>query len=293
MSIHFPPDILADTIQHLEQQRSRGVRFLRLDASLLQDTPGSVRPPISTASLANRRPPSPVSAPALQATTPQPCRKPAMTPEKREAFEALKTRALACQKCPHLVRFRKQVVFGVGDPNAELMFVGEAPGADEDMQGEPFVGKAGQLLTKMIETMELARSDVYIANVLKCRPDVTTATGNRKPTPEEMATCIPYLKEQIHIIQPRVLVALGDTAVKGLQPSLKDGISLLRGHWLEFEGIPLMPTFHPAYLLRNQSLAIKRLCWEDLLAVLERLRKPISEKQRNYFLSALSGRASN
>lgn len=198
-----------------------------------------------------------------------------------------------CTRCKLHGLGRRQIVFGVGNPDADLMFVGEAPGADEDMQGEPFVGKAGQLLTKMIETMELARSDVYIANVLKCRPDVTTATGNRKPTPEEMATCIPYLKEQIHIIQPRVLVALGDTAVKGLQPSLKDGISLLRGHWLEFEGIPLMPTFHPAYLLRNQSLAIKRLCWEDLLAVLERLRKPISEKQRNYFLSALSGRASN
>src|SRR5205814_6259790 len=160
---------------------------------------------------------------------------------------------------------RKNVVFGVGDINAQLMFVGEAPGADEDIQGEPFVGKAGQLLTKIIETMGLARSSVYIANILKCRPDTPgQSAGNRKPTPEEMQTCIPYLHEQIDLIRPKVLVALGGTAVEGLLGKTV-GITRLRGQWQAYRGIPLMPTFHPAFLLHNQGPLDKRRVWEDLM----------------------------
>ena len=137
--------------------------------------------------------------------------------EKAAAFTALRERALACVKCPHLATSRKSVVFGVGNIDSQLMFVGEAPGADEDAQGEPFVGAAGQLLTKIIQATGLSRADVYIANILKCRPDTPgQSSGNRKPTPEEMATCIPYLHEQIDLIRPKVLVALGATAVEGL-----------------------------------------------------------------------------
>ncbi len=286
MSTQLVSDILLDTIHYLEQQQSRGVRFLRIHVDLLQnkqDDSSMIPPETSHEALQLSLLPSTSSS----ETFCSPPQKLPMTPEHRTAFEALKTRALACQKCPHLVRFRKQVVFGVGNPDTELMFIGEAPGADEDQQGEPFVGRAGQLLTKMIQAMGFQRSEVYIANVLKCRPDVDTPSGNRKPTSEEMATCIPYLREQIQLIQPQVLVALGDTAVKGLLPSLKEGITKLRGKWLEFGGTPLMPTFHPAYLLRNQSPAMKRLCWEDLLAVLEKLQKSISQKQRHYFLSSL------
>ena len=177
------------------------------------------------------------------------------------------------------------MVFGVGNLDAQLMFVGEAPGADEDAQGEPFVGAAGQLLTKIISATGLARGDVYIANILKCRPDMPAgSTGNRKPTPEEMQTCIPYLHEQIDLIQPKVLVALGGTAVAGLLGLT--GIMKLRGHWQTYRGIPLMPTFHPSYLLRNQAMTEKRRVWEDMLAVMEKLGMPISEKQRNYFLKA-------
>lgn len=279
-------DIIADTIRHLEQQRDRGVRFVRVEAGLLEGWQ-------TTAFASAPRAPQPTgrkpAVPSIPLKTPSPAgERPPMTQDRRAAFAALRARALECQKCPHLVRFRKQVVFGVGNPNAELMFVGEAPGADEDQQGEPFVGRAGQLLTKMIQAMGFERSDVYIGNVLKCRPDVETTAGNRKPTPSEMATCIPYLKEQIQLIQPRALVALGDTATKGLAPDLKDPIGKLRGRWLTFEGIPLMPTFHPAYLLRNQSLALKRLCWEDMLAVLEKLGTPITARQHGYFLSALA-----
>jgi DNA polymerase len=203
---------------------------------------------------------------------------------KAERLAAMRGPVLACTKCPHLVKSRTQVVFGVGNPEAELMFVGEAPGEDEDRQGEPFVGKAGQLLTKIIETMGFARADVYIGNVLKCRPDMPPGMpGNRKPKSEEMQTCLPYLREQIDIIQPRLIVALGATAMEGLTGST-DTMGRLRGRWHDFQGAPLMATYHPAYLLRNQSLSEKRKVWEDMLMVLERLGKTITEKQQNYFL---------
>ena len=192
---------------------------------------------------------------------------------------------LACTKCPHLVASRTQVVFGVGNPDAELMFVGEAPGEDEDRKGEPFVGKAGELLTKIIVAMNFRREDIYIANVLKCRPDMPAGeSGNRKPRTDEMQTCLPYLREQIEIIRPRAIVALGATAMLGLTGDASP-MGKLRGRWHEFGGIPLMATYHPAYLLRNQSLGEKRKVWEDMLLVLERLGKPISEKQRGFFLS--------
>ena len=204
---------------------------------------------------------------------------------KTEALKELRERALVCMKCQNLAAARTNVVFGVGSVDAQLMFVGEAPGVDEDRRGEPFVGAAGQLLTKIIQTMGLSRETVYIANILKCRPDTPGQdSGNRKPTADEMRTCIPYLHSQIDIIQPKVLVALGATAVEGLLGQA-GGISRLRGNWQEYRGIPLMPTFHPAYLLRNMALSEKRKVWEDMLLVMEKLDMPISEKQRGFFLS--------
>lgn len=201
-----------------------------------------------------------------------------------EKLSAVNERVCACVKCPNLANSRTQTVFGVGNPDADLMFVGEAPGADEDAQGEPFVGKAGQLLTKIIKAMGFAREEVYIANVLKCRPDTPHQQyGNRPPTPREMQTCRPYLMEQIDIIQPKVIVALGAVAVEGLLGT-RAPMRELRGRWNEFNGTPLMITYHPAYLLRNQSPSEKRKVWEDMMQVLDKLEKPISEKQRNYFL---------
>jgi uracil-DNA glycosylase len=169
-----------------------------------------------------------------------------------------------CKRCK-LAPGRQNLVFGVGSPDAKLVFVGEAPGADEDAQGEPFVGKAGQLLTKMIEAMGYARGDVYICNVLKCRPP-----GNRNPEPDEVAACEPFLKKQLGAIRPRMIVALGKFAVQCL---LRDDspISRLRGNFRSYEGIPLMPTFHPAYLLRDPSK--KKLAWDDLKAVNAALAK--------------------
>lgn len=206
----------------------------------------------------------------------------------------LRVEVLACQKCPHLAESRTQVVFGVGNPHADLMFVGEAPGADEDRVGEPFVGRAGQLLTRIIETMGLSRDRVFIGNVLKCRPDMESGkSGNRPPTPSEMQTCLPYLLEQIRIIRPKVIVALGRVAMEGLfGPGISISSALGVWHNLkvpagagggeEFE-VPVMPTYHPAYLLRNQAPSEKVKVWKTMLQVMERMEMPISEKQRNYF----------
>jgi uracil-DNA glycosylase family 4 len=200
----------------------------------------------------------------------------------------LRERALVCQKCPNLASSRKNVVFGVGSIDAELMFVGEAPGADEDIEGEPFVGRAGQLLTKIIETMGLTRAQVYIANILKCRPDTPGQSyGNRAPSPEEMERCLPYLHAQIDLIKPKAIVALGGTSVDGLFGKVPGvGISRQRGKWREYRGIPVMPTYHPSYLLRPNPGNIKRECWEDMLQVMERLSMAINEKQRGYFLKS-------
>ena len=201
------------------------------------------------------------------------------------SFEELRTTVLACTKCANLVAFRHSVVFGVGNSSAELMFVGEAPGADEDRQGEPFVGRAGELLTKIIQTMGFQRSEVYIANVLKCRPDMPLgASGNRQPTQSEMETCLPYLRQQIEHIQPKVMVALGATAMRGLFGKVEQ-MKLMRGRWHLFGSIPVMATFHPSYLLRNQALSEKRKVWEDMLQVLDRLGHPVSERQKNFFLA--------
>jgi uracil-DNA glycosylase family 4 len=203
---------------------------------------------------------------------------------KVEQLQHLGERAAVCVKCPQLAAKRHTVVFGVGNPEAKLMFIGEAPGEEEDLKGEPFVGRAGQLLTKMIAAMKLSRDDVYIANIVKCRPNMPSgASGNRKPTPQEMETCLPFLRAQIEIIRPAVMVALGTTAVQGL---LGPGgsISSLRGKFLEYRGTPLMPTYHPSYLLRNASNTEKRKVWEDLLKVMERLEMPITDTQRGFFL---------
>jgi len=165
----------------------------------------------------------------------------------------------ACTRCKLATLGRHQTVFGVGNPNADLMFVGEAPGADEDIQGEPFVGKAGQLLTKIIEAIGLSRAEVYIANVIKCRPP-----GNRNPEPDEVAQCEPFLFRQVDTVKPKVIVALGKFAAQCLLRS-ETPISRLRGREFPYRDAILIPTFHPAYLLRNPSA--KRDVWEDMKRV--------------------------
>src|SRR5439155_5452007 len=295
-------------IGHLEELKAQGVKFVSLSPKTLavlgpsraqpaavepavpgrpsspppQTKPASQSPVVQPQSNMAASPVSPLAStqhpdPALSASS---AAAPAGRETKEAAMAELRARAMVCRKCPHLAASRKNVVFGVGDVHSPLMFVGEAPGADEDEQGEPFVGKAGQLLTRIIQTMGLTRETVYIANILKCRPDTPgQRMGNRKPAPEEMQTCQPYLLAQLDIIEPKVIVALGATAVEGLLGKT-GGITKLRGHWHEFRGVPVMPTYHPAYLLRNEALSNKRKVWEDMLQVLEKLGRPISEKQR-------------
>ncbi len=191
--------------------------------------------------------PVPVSAPGRYSQQNKGCASPALLQIREDLGE--------CTRCK-LAPKRTNLVYGVGNPAAELMFVGEGPGADEDAQGEPFVGKAGQLLTRMIEAMGYRRDEVYIANVVKCRPP-----GNRNPEPDEIAACEPFLKAQLAVIKPKLICALGTFAAQTLLRT-KEPISRLRGRFHAYEGIPLLPTFHPAYLLRNPHE--KRTVWEDM-----------------------------
>jgi len=216
--------------------------------------------------------------------------------DKSVRWQALRELVLNHPVCRAHVRPGKQVVFGVGSLDAKVMFVGEAPGAEEEQQGEPFVGPAGQLLTRMIKAMGLERNEVYIGNIMNWRPELPpradgTQAGNREPTPEEMAFCLPFITAQIEVVAPAILVALGATAARGLlgAHSFKT-LGEVRGRWHDYRGKPLRVTYHPSYLLRKEmegrvaANRAKRTAWEDFLAVMERGGLAISEKQRKYFL---------
>lgn len=234
--------VIAQIRAAVERQRSSGVRWFDLTLSAPRaPAPAGARPVRHDESVQS----APVSLP-VPAT-----------------LADLRARIGDCVRCK-LHTGRTNLVFGVGNPRAELMFVGEGPGYDEDRQGEPFVGRAGQLLTEIItKGMKLQRSDVYIANVVKCRPP-----ENRNPEPDEIAACSPFLRAQVELIRPRVIVALGTFAAQTLL-GVKIPITKLRGRWHEYHGVKLMPTFHPAYLLRNP--ADKRLVWEDIKMVMREL----------------------
>ncbi len=255
-----------------------GVRQMRLRADLLKDQGLDYvldRPGLHPAD-GRKEPPPAVreSAPPSLALFSEaaPAAQAAVLPPKDPAAAAARLKAVRealgdCRRC-RLCQGRKTIVFGVGDPAARLLFVGEGPGAEEDARGEPFVGRAGQLLTAIItKGMGLTRGDVYIANIVKCRPP-----DNRVPLPDEAAACLPFLKAQIEAVRPEVIVALGKTAVLFLL-GIEAPITKLRGRWTDFGGIPVMPTFHPSYLLRNPGA--KRDVWSDIQEVMRRLGLPL------------------
>jgi len=203
---------------------------------------------------------------------------------KQEQWDWLKNRVLGCDVCKSELNPDAQVVFGVGSLDADLFFCGEAPGAEEEKAGEPFVGPAGELLDRIISAMGLTRESVYIGNVVNFRPRHHNSYGNRPPTAEEMSFCLPYLRAQLEIVQPKVIVALGKTATDGLLgPDPQRRLGQMRGTWHQYEGTPLMVTYHPSYLLHNPSKSSKRKVWEDMLLVMEKLGLSISEKQRGFF----------
>jgi len=265
--------VAGEVARHLAWLRDAGVR------EVPQPGPALLRPPGPTVPVSPAAPPTPppaarAAAPAAPPAPPMTAR-PAPTPGQADAavergcgspgLLAIRADLGDCRRCK-LAGGRTHLVFGVGDPRAELMFVGEGPGADEDQQGEPFVGKAGQLLTRMIEAMGYRREQVYIANVVKCRPP-----GNRNPEPDEIEACEPFLRRQIEAVGPRVIVALGKFAAHTLLGSTVP-ITRLRGQWAEYAGVRLMPTFHPAYLLRSPHE--KGKAWEDLKLVMAALGRP-------------------
>ncbi len=241
------------------------------------------RPPARAAANTNPAPASPVipvSAPV------------ARLPEgdKTARWNALRDMVLNDPVCLSHVRPGKKIVLGVGSLEAKIFFCGEAPGAEEEVQGEPFVGPAGQLLTRMILGMGLKREQVYIGNIMNWRPEIPTGpggvqVGNRPPTAEEMNYCLPYLRAQIEIVQPLLIVALGATASGGLLGAgTFKTLGEIKGRWHQFAGKPVMVTYHPSYILRNNSNRSKRAIWEDLLLVMERARLPVSDRQRGFFL---------
>ncbi|MBN2069530.1 MAG: uracil-DNA glycosylase [Opitutales bacterium] len=203
---------------------------------------------------------------------------------KEERYAWLKDRILGCETCKAHVRPGKHIVVGSGNLDSPVFFCGEAPGAEEETLGEVFVGRAGQLLVKIINAMGLQREDVYIGNIMNWRPEMDSTVGNRPPTSDEMGFCLPYLRAQLEIVQPKVIVALGNTAITGLLgPDPKRKMGDVRGTWLSFNDVPLMPTYHPSYILRNGSMRNKRIIWEDMLMVMEKVGMPISDKQRKFF----------
>ncbi len=234
--------LLNDVTAYVKHEQEEGVRTLEVRAR-----PRAAPPPAAVV-------PTPASAPV------------AASSEVEAALLDIARRVAACTNCP-LCKTRTRTVPGQGCAAPEIMFIGEGPGADEDRQGLAFVGRAGQLLTKIVAAMGFTREQVFIGNIVKCRPP-----ENRTPAPEEMQACIPFLKEQIALLRPKVIVALGATAVRGLL-NMEIGITKLRGKWQTYEGIALMPTYHPAYLLRNA--AGKKDVWEDMKAVLKKIgRQP-------------------
>jgi DNA polymerase len=267
--------------QHLQQRQLLGVTHIPLRPDALEKLSGLGRKPV-TRGIAEARTIRVESAPEARAILDNP------PPETKKGglIEVAGTMAETWEPAKSMESLRQTMVFAVGDPHAKLMFVGEAPGAEEEKLREPFVGPAGQKLTAIIKAMGLDRAQVYISNICKFRPAMDhQGSGNRKPTAEEMKACLPFVLTEIDLIQPQVIVALGATAAEGL--GMPGSVGGLRGCFHSTSGIPTMVTYHPSYLLREEKMGdgirAKRQVWEDMLKVMEKLGLPISEKQRSYF----------
>ncbi len=281
-----PAAALRLLVSLLRRKQSAGQRQIPITrdarenlARLAPDRPGSgaaARPSRSSAA------PAPSQSQAPRAPSPSPA-----SPDAERRLAALRRRAESDERCLAMDTLRDAFVFATGNHNADLMFVGEAPGYDEERLGEPFVGKAGKLLDKIIMAMGLERSGVYISNIVKWRPKIgdgqRQGTANRKPGPEEMDACRGFIMEEVKIVRPKVVVALGGTAAAGLLGLTDPVVARMRSRFHDLDGTPAMVTYHPSYLLHNDSLSEKRKVWEDMLMVMEKLNLPVSQKQLGYF----------
>lgn len=256
-----PREILAEAVQdlklHLESEAESGTVEFEVNSALLGANKGEP----SSLSSSSQHTPKKVPPASRSSSLESDVKMTRVT----ESLEAIRADLGNCTRC-HLCEERKNIVFGVGNPNADLVIVGEAPGRDEDLKGDPFVGRAGQLLNRMLEAIGLSREEVYICNVIKCRPP-----KNRNPMPDEVESCEPFLIRQLQSLRPKLILAMGKFAAQTLLAT-DERISSLRGRFQEYQGISVMPTFHPAYLLRNASQ--KRVVWEDLQKVHQALGLP-------------------
>lgn len=315
-----PADAIHLLLAELRRRRSEGVRSVDLSAEgeaaladLLRRAKGGASADSVPAAAESRREAAP-ARPAFRPAEPEPRAKAEPMPAKPSApvapkvddaalppppavalpesgdkptrLAALREAVLACAECARQRGPSARPVFGAGDPDAAVLFVGEAPGAEETASGEPFVGPSGQILAKAVAAMGLAKEGAYLTYLMRWRPLMANALGDRPPTAREAAFCLPYLRAEIAVVRPRVVVALGNSAMNGLlglegERALR--ITRQRGTWLDLDGVPVMPTYHPSYLLRNPSAAAKREFWSDLLAVMERAGLPISDRQRGFY----------
>lgn len=273
------PSLRALTIESLTHLMENGQEQLALDAdarSILRDWMLASRHGCPAATQAQPTQQQPPAIPATPANAPQ-------TVEEKLAY--LQQRAQNWKPARALGSLRDTMVFATGNPHAKLMLVGEAPGYDEERLQEPFVGRAGQKLNQILAAAKLSRQEVYISNICKFRPAMGANQGmsNRPPSDEEIAACLPLIMAEIRAIRPTCIICLGGTAAKGLLGS-GASVASLRGKWFECQGIPVRVTYHPSYLLRNESISAKRAVWEDFLAVMEKLNLNITPRQRAYFL---------
>lgn len=272
-------------VEGLSHLRENGQETLAVDEDARRILREWIRHPRTRESAGTtHRPPAP-SAP-VGTPAPAPSNIPTTIPSTvEEKLAYLRQRAQHWKPALRLGSLRETMVFATGSPHARLMLVGEAPGYDEERLREPFVGRAGQKLNQILAAMGLSRQEIYISNVCKFRPAMgaSQGTANRPPTEEEIAACLPLILAEIRAIQPTCIICLGGSAAKGLLGSASS-VSSLRGRWLECQGIPVRVTYHPSYLLRNESMNARRAVWEDMLAAMEKLGLPISEKQKQYFL---------
>lgn len=283
--------------QHLQQRQLQGKTHIALRPGTMDRLTGAVREP-ALREVQKPEPMKPLAAAPAAAPLARILSEPPPAETKKagllevggstieEKLAALRAMAETWEPALSMASLRKTMVFAVGNPQASLMFVGEAPGAEEEKLREPFVGPAGQKLTAIIKAMGLDRPQVYISNICKFRPAMDNqGSGNRKPAPEEMRACLPFVLTEISLIAPKVIVALGATAAEGL--GIPGSVGGLRGKFHNTQGIPTMVTYHPSYLLREEKMGdgirAKRQVWEDMLKVMEKLELPISAKQRGYF----------